>query len=316
MTHEVSELNIERLLSTLDTATSRDVHRILETLMEILGDERSHMGYDTFKVEGGLATIVADKPELLIIGDIHGDIHTLVKILEKSKFERRIRKDNFITVFLGDYVDRGPYSVEVFLLISMLKIDHSEKIIVLRGNHEPPPDLMPSPHDLPLMLVRKFSEQGYELHKKFMEAFQYLYHAALVPEAFFMVHGGVPVKDYDIKSIAYADKYHPEKSTLEELLWNDPTDLVNEWTASPRGAGKLFGINVTTRFLKRYGIKAIVRGHEPAENGFKEDHGGRVLTLFSRVGAPYFNRNAAYMDTRVTEKLTRKKLLESVKVVY
>ncbi|RLG63702.1 hypothetical protein DRO02_06065, partial [archaeon] len=74
-------MNIERLLSTLDTATSRDVHRILETLMEILGDERSHMGYDTFKVEGGLATIVADKPELLIIGDIHGDIHTLVKIL-------------------------------------------------------------------------------------------------------------------------------------------------------------------------------------------------------------------------------------------
>jgi hypothetical protein len=53
------------------------------------------------------------------------------------------------------------------------------------------------------------------------------------------------------------------------------------------------------------GVKILIRGHEPCEEGFRINHNGRVLTLFSMKGAPYFNERGAYLQLPLPEKFER-----------
>ena len=139
-------------------------------------------------------------------------------------------------------------------------------------------------------------------YTKMRRLFACLYNAVFVEERYLMIHGGPPMAANRIEDLAYAHKLHPKRSLLEDMLWSDPSDMVKETSASPRGAGRLFSASVTSKFLGKFHVKILIRGHEPCPEGFKIDHDAKVLTLFSRKGPPYFNAYGAYLDLDLSEK--------------
>lgn len=241
---------------------------------------------------------------VLIVGDLHGDLESLIDIFNESKFLKRLdQTDDAVLIFLGDYGDRGSYSAEVYYTVLKLKLLYPKQVVLMRGNHEGPDDLMVDPHDIPSQFQIRFGEKWAETYAGIRKLFACLYNAVVVEERYLMIHGGLPPKIEKIEDLAYAHLTHPQQNFLEDMLWSDPNEMVKETCASPRGAGKLFGENVTRRVLERLDVKILIRGHEPCQEGFKIDHNGKVLTLFSRKGPPYFNAYGAYLDMDLSKKL-------------
>jgi protein phosphatase len=123
-----------------------------------------------------------------------------------------------------------------------------------------------------------------------------------------MVHGGVSPEILSLHDIAQA-RDGKNEALLVDLLWSDPAEGISGVSLSPRGAGKLFGEDVTEQVLERVNAKILIRGHEASNKGYKINHNGKVLTLFSRKGPPYFNRYAAYLHVPLVQKFENAKQL-------
>ncbi len=241
--------------------------------------------------------VLEELPEpLVVVGDVHGDYETLSRILGDREVEEAL--DRGLVVFLGDYVDRGPQQVQVvYELLELLT--GGARVLLLRGNHEPPAGLEPVPHDFPYRLAELYGPgRAAELYELFRALFDELPYAALVRDHMLLVHGGPPdwvVEDeYGSLEEALRPGRRSTLELLEQVLWNDPADDVEYSAPSPRGAGVLWGWRVTEAVKRKGGVRYVVRGHEPCD-GVKLDHGGSVVTVFSRRGPPYFNRRAAYL---------------------
>jgi protein phosphatase len=274
--------------------------KIVENAIDLLRGESGRIGNLTISER-----LVKLEPlgEAVVVGDLHGDLESLIGILKSSGFMQKMAKRKDATlIFLGDYGDRGAYSAEVYYMILKLKLAFPEQVILLRGNHEGPEDLLASPHDLPLQFQYRFREKWATAYAKTRELFAYLYNVVLVEEHYLMVHGGLSPKIDGMQDLARAHMTHPGREFLEDLLWSDPNDVIQDVSPSPRGAGKLFGKSVTERVLEKLNAKILIRGHEPCEKGFKINHDGKVLTLFSRKGSPYFNKYGAYLDLPLSQK--------------
>lgn len=289
------------LISKARKVDTNEFLELTKIVIQQLANEPRHV--KNLRITGRLVKM-PQEGEVIVVGDIHGDLASLIHILKESSFLDKIRKDkNVFAIFLGDYGDRGIYSPEVYYIVLWLKEQFPENVVLMRGNHEGPDDLLAYPHDLPSHLDRKFGKNGSKVYRKIRELFNHLYNAVLIEEKLVILHGGAPSQASTIDDLAFAHKKHPRETHLEEILWSDPIEGVRGTYPSPRGAGKLFGEDITDNLLKILNVKVLIRGHEPSKEGFKINHNDKVLTLFSRKGPPYYNSYGAYLHLDISQKI-------------
>ncbi len=70
--------------------------------------------------------------KIFAIGDIHGSIDRLERLLDRLPFVAG--RDTL--VFLGDFLDRGPGSRQVLDLLCRLQVQENMRLVALMGNHE------------------------------------------------------------------------------------------------------------------------------------------------------------------------------------
>ncbi|KAF5836488.1 serine/threonine protein phosphatase 2A [Dunaliella salina] len=196
-----------------------------------------------------------------VCGDIHGQFHDLLRLFETGG---QVPATNYI--FMGDFVDRGYNSLEVFTILMLLKARYPANITLLRGNHE----------SRQITQVYGFYD---ECQRKYgnanawrycTEVFDYLTLSAIIDGRVLCVHGGLSPDVRTLDQIRTIDRVCeiPHEGPFCDLMWSDPEDI-DTWAISPRGAGWLFGRKVTQEFNQINGLELICRAHQLVQEGLK-----------------------------------------------
>ena len=236
-----------------------------------------------------------------VVGDIHGQFYDLLKLLEVGGSPETTKY-----LFLGDYVDRGAFSIECVLLLCAIKLNYKTTILMLRGNHEC--RQMTSFFNFKQECEIKYDLEVYD---KIMETFDCLPIACLINEKFIAIHGGISPDIDKVLDITKINRFTepPKTGPMCDMLWSDPVEkdeeaLTVSWLEnSTRGCSYVFGAKAATPFLTKNDILSIIRAHEAQLEGFKMYKWNNnvdfpsVITIFSAPNyCDVYNNKAAVIS--------------------
>jgi len=225
------------------------------------------------------------KAPVTVCGDIHGQFHDLMELF---KIGGKAPETNYL--FMGDYVDRGYYSVETVTLLMALKVRYPNRIYLTRGNHES--RQITQVYGFYDECLRKYGNPN--VWKYFTDLFDYLPLTALIEYQIFTLHGGLSPSIETLDHIRMLDRFQevPHEGPMCDLLWSDPEDRYG-WGISPRGAGYIFGHDISEQFNHTNKLTMIARAHQLIMTGFNWCHNRHVCTIFSAPNYCYRCGNEA-----------------------
>ena len=225
------------------------------------------------------------KCPVTVCGDIHGQFHDLMELFRIGGY---LPDTNYL--FMGDYVDRGYYSVECATLLVCLKVRFKDRITITRGNHES--RQITQVYGFYDECIRKYGSAS--VWKYFTDLFDYLPLTALVENKIFCLHGGLSPSIDTLDHVRQLDRVQevPHEGAMCDLLWSDPDDRAG-WGISPRGAGYTFGQDISEQFNHTNGLVLISRAHQLVMEGYNWCHEKKVVTIFSAPNYCYRCGNQA-----------------------
>lgn len=267
------DLDLDDILTHLRTGDHPEeniVKMILEKLMEVLYSE---------------GNILKLQAPITICGDIHGQLYDLFELfrIAGSPSETKF-------LFLGDYVDRGYYSLETLLVLAVLKLRYPNSVYLLRGNHE----CRAVNHLYGFYEDCVFTYGHAGIWHLCNNVFDLLPIAAVVSNKIFSVHGGLSP---DIPIIDQISLIHRQEELAGfgpfcDLCWSDPHDIEN-WAINARGAGYLFGSQPVKEFCHNNKIDLITRAHQLAMEGYNYKFDQKLITVWSAPNYMYRSGNIA-----------------------
>ena len=242
-------------------------------------------------------SLVEVKNQCFIFGDIHGNLEDLWRYSQWFWSSNNFPEANY--VFLGDYVDRGQYSILCATYLMALKYSEPNRFTLIRGNHEVRE--INAKYTFHKECTKKFGRKtGHNIWQMINKCFESFPLAAVIDREIFCCHGGVPQSNALIQQIKEIPKGLVEtddKPMAHQILWNDPIESMTSYNENTeqslrekgrefrfnksRGTGYYFTAQAVKNFLEINSLKYVIRAHEVVNEGFRFTSNNRVITVFS-----------------------------------
>lgn len=229
--------------------------------------------------------IIKQEPNLLkleapfyIFGDIHGQFDALTRFMEKTGYPPNSRY-----LFMGDYVDRGPNSIEVLALLLSMKLLYPTDVYILRGNHE----CSEVNHEYGFYdecISRFGSNDGNVVFNAMNRTMMALPLAATINDKVFCVHAGISPDLKKLEQINQINRFIniPQNGILCDMMWSDPKFGINNWIDNDsRGVSYMYGERALIEFLDNNGLELMCRAHQLVVNGYQFFCDNKMVTIFS-----------------------------------
>ena len=248
------------LLKEAKLPTESEVKYIMQKAIDIFSNEKN---------------VIYLSSSITVVGDIHGQYNDL-----KELFSTGGMPPDTNYLFLGDYVDRGPMSLEVIVFLTLMKIKYPQKVHLLRGNHES--RATNQQYGFHLECLKKYN-QSITVWLYINEMFNYLPLAAVIDNKLFCIHGGLSPLLQSVEDIKNLERCRdiPTEGVMADLVWSDPDQGIEGFKLSERGAGFIFGENVIDKFLYVNKFETIIRAHQLCMDGYSILFNGKIITVWS-----------------------------------
>lgn len=236
--------------------------------------------------------------EITVLGDLHGCYSCFKAALLQADFLSKLeawkadpQKPEPKLVLLGDYIDRGRFSYNgVLRAVMQLFLAAPEHVFPLRGNHEYYIEYNGriyggvKPAEAINSLIGYMPNEMFEAYMRLFEEIPNL----LFFDSTLFVHAGIP-RDAEQRAKLKDLSSLNDPELRFQMLWSDPshTDFIPE-ELQAQNARFPFGRRQFEAFMRRFGAKMMVRGHEKIDEGFRDVYPGNAITmlnLFSAGGA-------------------------------
>jgi hypothetical protein len=229
---------------------------------------------------------------VFVIGDIHGSLHSLVDVLLDMvtrgafKPDGSSLQDDVALVFLGDLLDRSPYTLECLYLVLRLCRTNQDRCVLVCGNHETDENQWESKNGTIHEIngeYRNVCSGGVSMLAQMQEVTRRLPSALIARTPLGIVqfnHGSFErfkaSDEWGIDFLLFIN-FHPGDDTMSlrgtkehnPLQWADvgtaPMDA--EKLAEVMETGRYYhGADLVQNYLNKTGIRMIIRGHSDQAN--------------------------------------------------
>jgi serine/threonine-protein phosphatase 2B catalytic subunit len=292
MNSELEETNDDRVVKDCPRIASvplrfQDRETDLGQLLDHLKHEGKLVNDSLLNLIGSATELMTHEPNVVridspvtVVGDLHGQFFDLAHIMEiagGSPPERSF-------LFLGDYVDRGNWSVEILTYLYAIKLRFPKHVILLRGNHES--------RDMNMFFnfrqecLYKYNSEVFEA---FAKSFLSLPLGAIVNNKYICMHGGFSPDLHNISQLFVIDRFieTPPRGLFCDILWSDPDPNPSQGSGfrpnDARGCSYYYSNEAVADFLLNNNLLSLIRAHEVQLEGFKTGPPMKGMTIPSHI---------------------------------
>ena len=291
--------------------TKEEIESLIDEVIPIISKENS---------------LIKIRSPCKIFGNIYGLYNDLMRFFESYGNPSDSIQNGDINVmqyiFLGDFCDRGFYSLEVVFLLFALKVKYPNFIYLIRGHHEDKNvnEIYGLGQECKDRLNDEINKEN-SIFNLINKAFEYLPFGVLIDGGTLLVHGGIGISIENLDDINNISRPTPVVQDVEnirqlqiiDLLYSEYDDkesnynINNERDTMKKGFIVKYGKKRLDDFLNKNNINLLITSHQFVKEGFNTFNNDKLLVLFSATNYMDKYNNIGAMIT-IAKKTANKRL--------